>query len=696
MEEPLAGDDDGQPQADVELAGNGDADEKTAASSPETVNDGFDADVFASMMQQELIAYNVSWDPLMKVLQALGASMAKQQRTQENSNATVKKMEDQVAALRDELVRADEDKKQAAAAMEAMQNQVGEMQNQLEEIQGLAPLEDQEQQHESSASDEVKAPTEGVDGESDAPSVAKQPSPRSPRASSVGRPSFATAKDLADLKKELGKEMKRALSRAFGHDVIEEEDEDDGSSHEEGGAEDLSTNGNPADRSRDGFQLPGAPFASATALQQGIEKLQGLQEALSGRVAEHDQLLDALNGRVGKLDDTSSQLPGLDNGSSTMPAPTAWADGENGNNGSGAESSSQSGRNGNHVDFAEATSDILKELKELKALQDEHDQKIREHDEVVEKHTVEIKALTDSLDDISVQQQTVASMYSTGGTAGDAAGEGSGKETTIPTDDSGKASKSEKQGGRAVDAISQPQLDLSLVFTKLADLRRSTDASLSSLQQSIKGVSGTTQSQQEQLDALRNNVVFNEHLQAHLVESRLAMQKELLARNQTFQDRTKPQLVEWRKALELTEDKLLQGNSDNEILHALQQMQRCYHRTLLSIAPLVNSPLTIAETLQTLSDEVKQLQNAVRLGVVPLRVADFNDGDSGDGGSNKDEREDEYARKLRYLDEEIDATLQVNITTEKKNDPLIKGLDAMREKVGFGFVGHEVLARPEC
>ncbi|KAJ8577867.1 hypothetical protein ON010_g1341 [Phytophthora cinnamomi] len=271
-------------------------------------------------------------------------------------------------------------------------------------------------------------------------------------------------------------------------------------------------------------------------------------------------------------------------------------------------------------------------------------------------------------------------MYSSGGSASGGAEDGCGKDTAS-TDDPGKSGKNEKQAGRVVEATSQPHLDLSLVFTKLADLRRSTDASLNSLQQSIKGVSGTTQSQQEQLDALRNNVVFNEHLQAHLVEARLAMQKELLARNQTFQDRTKPQLVEWRKALELTEDKLLQGNSDDETLHALQQMQRCYHRTVLSIAPLVNSPLSIAETLQTLSDEVKQLQNAVRLGVVPLRVTDYsNVNENSEGEPNKEDREEEYTRKLRYLDEEIDATLQVNITTEKKNDPLIKGLDAMREK----------------
>ncbi|EGZ15976.1 hypothetical protein PHYSODRAFT_507973 [Phytophthora sojae] len=633
------------------------------------------------MMKQELIAYSVSWDPLMKVLQALGAFMAKQQRTQQGNDAAMKKMEDQVAALRGDLARAEDEKKEAAAAMEAMQNQVGEMQNQLEEIQGLAPIEDQEEQQgqQGATDDQDKSSVEGPGGEKDgsggvSPTVK---SPRSPRASSIGRQPFVTAKELDEAKKELQKEMKRALAHAFGQDFIDEGDENedgeytlDGNGTEgepdaAGGSTDGSPRGLQSRRATGKFQLPGAPFASAAELQQEVEKLQGLQDALNAKVAEHDQLLEALNGRMGQLNAPSS---GLDPEKGAMGA-------------TGVNEAQKNEKNVKQEDFAATTNDILNELKELKAVQDEHDQKLRDHDEAVEKHTADIKALADSLDDLSVQQQTVASMYATGGSVSGGTEDGSAKENAS-TEGSGKSDKNERQAGKPVEAISQPHLDLSLVFTKLADLRRSTDASLNSLQQSIKGVSGTTQSQQEQLDALRNNVVFNEHLQAHLVEARLTMQKELLARNQTFQDRIKPQLVEWRKALELTEDKLLQGNCDDETLHALQQMQRCYHRTLLSIAPLVNSPLSIAETLQTLSDEVKQLQNAVRLGVVPLRVTDYNNAnENSEGEPNKEDREEEYTRKLRYLDEEIDATLQVNITTEKKNDPLIKGLDAMREKL---------------
>lgn len=696
MEEPLTADDEGQQQNDAEMAGSEDFVSKFA-SSPETDNNGFDADAFATMMQQELIAYNLSWDPLMKALQALGASMAKQQKTQQRNNSAMKKMEGQVAALRGDLARAEDEKKEAAAAMEAMQNQVGEMQNQLEEIHGLAPLDDQEEQQQSGVVLQDKTPAEGANEENDASSAAKQ-SPRSPRVNSIGRQPFVTASELADATQELRKELKKALARAFGHDVIDEggENEDEESNPEGNGAGngdstavDGSSDKSPTSPRSSGaageFQLSGAPFATAAELQQEVEKLLGLQDALNARMTDHEQLLDTLNGRMGKLDELSSQWSGSGIGSSTTGSPGQVdpTDRSNDNDVNGAESISH---NAKLDDFAANMSDILNELKELKTVQDEHDQKLREHDEAVEKHTADIKALADSLDDLSVQQQTVASMYSSSSIANGGAEAGNGNENTS-ADDSGNSGKTDKAGGKAIEAPSQPQLDLSLVFTKLADMRRSTDASLNSLQQTIKGVSGTTQTQQEQLDALRNNVAFNEHLQAHLVETRLAMQKELLARNQTFQDRTKPQLAEWRKALELTEDKLLQGNSEDETLHALQQMQRCYHRTLLSIAPLVNSPLSIAETLQTLSDEVKQLQNAVRLGVVPLRVTDYNNtGESAEGEANKEDREEEYARKLRYLDEEIDATLQVNITTEKKNDPLIKGLEVMREKVCLLYI----------
>ncbi|GMF29087.1 unnamed protein product [Phytophthora fragariaefolia] len=663
MDEPVHADEEGQQQSENDVAESVDADSKSALSSPVTESDGFDADLFASMMRQKLIAYNVSWDPLMKVLQALGASLAKQQRIQQSSDALMKKMEDQVSALRNDLTRAEDEKKEASAVIDTMQNRVGEIQSQLEEIQGLGPLEGQEEQEQGAADSQEKLSVEESGDQNDTTPTIK--SPRSPRTSSIGKQAFVSAKELADAKKELREEMKRALANAFGHDVLEAIDENNGEEHNEEGSTEAETGsalsdespGSPGSRGATRkFQLPGAPFASAADLQQEIEKLHGLHDALNVKIAEHDQLLETLNGQIDKLDGLSPRL----------------ADENEAHN---------SEKNRQQDDVAETTHDILNDLKELKAVQDEHDQRLRDHDDAVEKHTAAIKALTDSLDDLSVQQQTVASMYSAGAPTSGGTDDGSSKEN-ISADDSGKSSKNEKHAGRPTEAVSQPQLDLSLVFTKLADLRRSTDASLNSLQQSIKGVSGTTQSQQEQLDALRNNVVFNEHLQAHLVEARLAMQKELLARNQTFQDRTKPQLAEWRKALELTEDKLLQGTSDDETLHALQQMQRCYHRTLLSIAPLVNSPLSIAETLQTLSDEVKQLQNAVRLGVVPLRINDYsNHNENGESEPNKEDREEEYTRKLRYLDEEIDATLQVNITTEKKNDPLIKGLDAMREKL---------------
>ncbi|RLN47899.1 hypothetical protein BBJ28_00013166 [Nothophytophthora sp. Chile5] len=703
MEETQALDEDGQQPKEEEPTST-DEDNKGA----------FDADVFASMMQQELIAYNVSWDPLMKVLQALGASMAKQQQTQKSNQDTVGEVQDQVNALQGELTSVKDAKQEMATAMEKMQGQMEDLQGQLEQMQALQPQHELEQQQQEAEGHE-ETPGEESTRANDPPSSASKQVARS---NSIGRQPFVTAKELADVKKELSKELKKALAHAFGHPIDEgDEAGDEDSSNAtpsaqgenaaevdggKGGTEAvLDSEGTPRSVGdlgmAGGFQPPGAPFASDAKLQEELAKLHELQEALNAKMVEHDQRLDALQGSAGNLDELASQLANTGSSSSSTKSPSVinGSSGNSGDNGSksdGLNSASETplGKDG---EPAVNTTALLRDLKELKALQEMHDQKLKGHDDAMEKHAAEIKTLTDSLDDLNVQQQMAASMYAPSSSRGGEEGAQSGKsgkdgsgesDATSPatSEGVGKASKQGKSSERGSEATSQPQLDLSLVFTKLADLRRSTDASLNTLQQNIKGVSGTTQSQQEQLDALRNSLVFNEHLQIHLVESRLAMQKELLARNQTFQDRTKPQLAEWRKALELNEDKLLQGTCDDETMRALQQLQRSYHRTVLSIAPLVNSPLSIAETMQTLSDEVKQLQNAVQVGVVPLRISDgSSSGDGGDGEPNKDEREEEYTRKLRYLDEEIDATLQVNIMTEKKNDPLIKALDAMREKL---------------
>ncbi|RLN51253.1 hypothetical protein BBJ28_00009690 [Nothophytophthora sp. Chile5] len=704
MEETQALDEDGQQPKDEEPTTGSDEGSKGA----------FDADVFASMMQQELIAYNVSWDPLMKVLQALGASMAKQQQTQKSNQDTVGEVQGQVNALQDELTSVKDAKQEMATAMEKMQGQMEDLQGQLEQMQALQPQHELEQQQQEAEGHE-KTPGEESTRASDSTSPASKQAARS---NSVGRQPFVTAKELADAKKELSKELKKALAHAFGHRIDEGDeagDEDSSNANPSAQAENaaevvggkgdaeavLDSEGTPRSLGdlgmAGGFQPPGVPFASDAKLQEELVKLHELQEALNAKMAEHDQRLDALQGSAGNLGELVSQLANTGSPSSSMKSPSvingsSGSTDDNGSKSDALNSANETSR-GKDGEAAVNTTALLRDLKELKALQEMHDQKLKDHGDAMEKHAAEIKTLTDSLDDLNVQQQMAASMYapssSRGGEEGAQSGEsgkdGSGESdatSTVTSEGVGKAGKQGKSSERGSDATSQPQLDLSLVFTKLADLRRSTDASLNTLQQSIKGVSGTTQSQQEQLDALRNSLVFNEHLQIHLVESRLAMQKELLARNQTFQDRTKPQLAEWRKALDLNEDKLLQGTCDDETLHALQQLQRFYHRTVLSIAPLVNSPLGIAETMQTLSDEAKQLQNAVQVGVVPLRISDgSSSGDGGDGEPNKDEREEEYTRKLRYLDEEIDATLQVNIMTEKKNDPLIKALDAMREKL---------------
>ncbi|KAF4319719.1 hypothetical protein BBO99_00003499 [Phytophthora kernoviae] len=491
MEEPVLGDEEGQQQNDAELFDAKDDNaigNKAASDSPEANNDAFDVfdtDVFASMMQQELIAYKISWDPLMKVLYALRTSMAKQQQS---NNAAMKKMEDQVIDLRDELACADNDKKEANTAMEKVLGQMEEMRAQLEDVQRLSTRGDPEKEEQN----DKEVHEEGANRESEPASVEKQ----SPRLSSTNMQSFVTAKELADVKNELSEELKKALAQALGRSTFDEanENEDaDNSSSKEGS--DVSgangVDGPPGSARTRGSQLLGGPFASAAELQAEVAKLNELQAELNTRVNDHDQRLDALQGSAGKMDELCSRLsnPG-DNSSATTPGRAVLGDS------TGLNSSSLQGNNGKENDTV-STSAIMDELKELKVLQEEHDQKLRDHDEAVEKHTADIKALADSLDDLSVQQQTVASMYAPRST-GDA--------------------EDGKQNASADDAIDS-------------------------------------------------------------------------------------------------------GRSDDRNTEATE------------------------------------------------------------GEPTKDDREEEYTRKLRYLDEEVDAMLQVNITTEKKNDPLIKGLDAMREKL---------------
>lgn len=601
----------------------------TAGAEPEE----FDPEQFAALMQKELIAYNFSWDPLLKALQALGLSMARQQQAQKSNNHSVEDMHDTVGSLQDQLGQVQSEKSEMGATLAALKDQMDAMQAKMDKLQQQQEqLQDRDSDSNSGA------------GKEEGGSV-----------SSTGQdPPLVTAKDLAKAKKDLSKQLRRSLTEAFGHEVADDhaDDEDNESeSHDSnspnaegsdgtGGAETKKT-------TQTSFKLPGAPFASDAVVRQELARLQQLQDALNDRLVAHDLQLESLVGKVGDLDTKSSDLETqlAQNGSEKHSTPRRTP--------SPANSEAP----------AAMTAVLLKDLSELKAVQDSHAQLLKDQHQAVGKNASDIKALVESLEDLAIQQQTSASMY-------------------VPVaNQSTSGGDSQAVGGQRRSSDSgNPQLDLSLVFTKIADLRRSTDASLDSLQKNISLVSDATDSQQAQLDSLRNGLVFNEHQRLHMIESRLAMQKELLDRNQTHQDRAKPQLAEWRKALDLNEEKLTQGLCDEEILQELQQLQRHYRRTYLSFSPLINSPLTIAESLQVLAEEIKQFQNGVKAGVVPLKSSSEANSSS-KTVSKKNEREEEFTKKLRYLDEEVNATLQVNVVTEKKNDPLIKSLDSMREKL---------------
>ncbi|DBA00022.1 TPA: LOW QUALITY PROTEIN: hypothetical protein N0F65_002025 [Lagenidium giganteum] len=603
----------------------------------------FDPKKFASMLQKDLIAYKCTWDPLVKALEELAASMVRQQRDQKSNNNSVEEMHEQLASLRDQLNRVENDKKEMAEALAKLQdemNQVKEQQQQQEQVQ--QDLQQQQQQQQQ------------LEQQSEPGTQLKQQTPR-PTATDKEELSkmledYATTKELKDLRQAL-KDVKRELVEAFGEIYVDDDESpgeagsETGASSSESASADPATQAEPSGEQRRPLPISrkrSTVFATNDAFRDEVNKLRDVQQNLSNKLSSHDRALDEVKSRVGDLEATTSELTAHTNAlaNAADAAAAAAADVDQ------MASAGEDDDGGNGV-----SQEMLDTLSELKQAQADQDQALKNHKQLLDQHTSGIKNLNDYLDDLMVQQKTTAAMLSRP-SAGD--------------------DESRKKGD---SSASHAPLDLSLVFTKIADLRKSTDANIENLARNVKDVSDNSENQNAQLDGVRNVLLFNDHQQLHALERKLAMQKELLDRNQLFQDRTKPQIAEWRKCLEQNEEKLVQGLCDEEIMSELQQLQRNYHRTLLSISPLINSPLAIAESLQTVSDSIKQLQSALQAGILPIRNSD-----------DKDKRKadcDDYAKKLRYLNEEVAATVQVNVSTEKKTDPLLKSIDAMREKIEF-------------
>ncbi|GLE09387.1 hypothetical protein PINS_up020996 [Pythium insidiosum] len=160
---------------------------------------GFDADFFASILQKQLIAYNVSWDPLMKALETLAASMTRQQRAQRGNNNAMEELKDQVNELRDHLHRVEKEKAEMTTTVSALQDQVRELTSQQQQQQEVL--------NELIASSATTSAT--ADPES-------------------GNEPLATIRDLRSVKQTLSSQLKRSLSAVFGEDfVVSEDDEED-------------------------------------------------------------------------------------------------------------------------------------------------------------------------------------------------------------------------------------------------------------------------------------------------------------------------------------------------------------------------------------------------------------------------------------------------------------------------------------
>lgn len=631
----------------------------------------FDADAFAALLQRQLIAYNCSWDPLTKALEALAASMGKQQRQQQHTNETIDAMRGQLQDVTDRLVGAETAKQELADAVSQLQDQVTGLNSELQTAKEEQKAHEAEvtklKQEQAAMAADLASTSSKSDEESSAtptPTVSPSPPPAA---------AFATANELQEVKQKLTNQLRKSLSAVFGeefvvHDGEEEEEEqqaessafDTTNSNANTNADTVNANTNrqsqgeptsseasvperPPSRPGTGISgvlrtpLPGVPFASKAMVKAELAKLHDLQSALEAKLSAQKQAIVGVDDRLGAVDAKLDESLALQQ--------------------------QQQRRQSRQIDPAAIaamgpSNELLQ--KQISELHDQHAallKQLQDHATATEKQASGIKELAATLDDLAMQQ----AMYrSVGATKTD---------TNSPRD-----------ANTNCNTPAPGHLDLSLVFTKIAELRRTTDASIDQIQASVKQAASASASQQNQLDALRNASVFTELQQLRLLEAQLALQKELLDRNQTHQDRTKPQLAEWKKLMEQTEEKLVNKLCDQDTMDELEQLQRNYHRTMLTMSPLINSPLTIAESLQRLTEAIKSLQSGVEAGIIPI-TAGVGVGVGENANTNHLHRVEEFATKLRYLDEEVAATNQVNVVTEKKNDPLLKTLDTMREKL---------------
>jgi hypothetical protein len=187
-------------------------------------------------------------------------------------------------------------------------------------------------------------------------------------------------------------------------------------------------------------------------------------------------------------------------------------------------------------------------------------------------------------------------------------------------------------------------LDLSLVFTKLADLRRNTDASIDHLNERLQDLQSKTEEHEQNLTTL--NLYMNEQVpenQLTLLIHSLEMEQAQVHGQQLLQNQVRPAL---HHAIEAAD----KGEMDGQIL------SKEYHKARQIIEPLGSGTNNIKRRVQQVKFALSQLIET------PSATQDF------------------YLSAKSQL-AQADSILQANIVTEQQNKSLLRTLEDLRVKV---------------
>lgn len=525
----------------------------------------FDPSTYASLLKKELITYSFAWDPLLQILQTLGASSTKVQKLQQNSSQKMAEFESNLQLFQNQMDSAETDKKLMADTINDLQKQVKQLQVQMAEVE-------EAKETRNSSTDEVSQTEDDT--------IKKDPADTGGKvtiaATSFGDYVEADGNESGTLESQVHQIISDYVRRADLEELkLYLMEKLDG----RGGAAEITT----VDRVHAGeisrSPKPGLGIDD-NSIQARLSDIEKFCEA-------HEKMLQETNAAIALMqsskpafhDKIESQIDNLEAAKSSL------------------EEAVQRSRKDNEQQ-AQSCDQLRDTLNRLERDLGRHTEDLEQCHGKIDEDKGDLRRVKGILDDLLLQHKTLVSL----------------KHPSL--NESEIEGSETRENGLAKTSPASAQYDFSMIFQRLSDIRQSTETSIESVQRDMGSVKSTIAQHEEVLSTMKTNSGDQLHDSVESIRIQLESEKSLVTLASNDFKAHKASLQNAFEQIEVLEKEEISTDSPARgILHAqIEPLIRLLSNTSSKSSASFAIPDLVTKNLAALSEIISRTERKLKGG----------------------------------------------------------------------------------